>query len=238
MQPCEVIDMGQTGKTEVELQAFLNSISARFTADTYNLLSHNCNHFSNEVARFLTGGQSLVPDRIVNIAQEALSSPQGQQLRGFIEGLEQNMRQQNTGNQLNPLGHVGSQFGGAPASIAVSPTVEPDVAEIRAALQGVDGVTVDQRLACLGTLTKLASNIVKKPMELKYKRVKMENKTFVEKVGQCEGGTELMVALGFLPDEIEGVDYWVWGSVPGKNDVVYLEAAVEQINQTQAALKL
>lgn len=237
MQPCEVIDMGTTEKTEADLQAFLASISARFSAETYNLLSHNCNHFSNEVARFLTGGRTLVPDRIVNIAQEALSSPQGQQLRGMIEGLEQNMRQQNSGNQLNPLGHVGSEFGGAPASIAASPIVEPDLGEIRGALQGVDGVTVEQRLACLGTLTILAANIVKKPMELKYKRVKMENKTFAEKVGLCEGGTELMVALGFLPDEVEGVDYWVWGSVPGKNDMLYLQAAVDQLNLTQAALK-
>ena len=52
MLACEVIPVGVTEKTQVELEAFLTSIAPRFTAATYNLLSHNCNHFSNEVVRF------------------------------------------------------------------------------------------------------------------------------------------------------------------------------------------
>ena len=37
----------------------------------------------------------------------------------------------------------------------------------------------------------------------------MDNPAFTRKVADCPGGTELLLALGFLPDEIEGVDFWV-----------------------------
>jgi hypothetical protein len=41
--------MGQTDKTQAEFHAFLESISPRFTAFTYNLLENNCNNFSDTV---------------------------------------------------------------------------------------------------------------------------------------------------------------------------------------------
>eukprot|EP00966_Prymnesium_polylepis_P141606 3270262-Prymnesium_polylepis.1 len=91
MPACEVIQLGSTAKTESELSAFLAQISPRFTAATYDLLRHNCNHFSNEVAQFLTGGTGSVPARIVNIADEALSTPQGAALRQMIETLQSGM---------------------------------------------------------------------------------------------------------------------------------------------------
>ena len=72
---CEVIPAGETTKTEDDLNAFLVANSHRFTTSTYNLLEWNCNHFSNEVVKFLTEGKMTVPDRIVNVAAEALSTP-------------------------------------------------------------------------------------------------------------------------------------------------------------------
>jgi PPPDE putative peptidase domain len=37
------------------VQEFLVDLSERFNASTYNLLSNNCNNFSDEVAQFLVG---------------------------------------------------------------------------------------------------------------------------------------------------------------------------------------
>ena len=42
MPACEVIDLGETTKTESMLHDFLASISGRFTASTYDLLRHVC----------------------------------------------------------------------------------------------------------------------------------------------------------------------------------------------------
>ena len=53
MPPCEILEVGRTSKTEAQLTAFLSSITNQFTAATYDLLNHNCNHFSNAVVRFL-----------------------------------------------------------------------------------------------------------------------------------------------------------------------------------------
>ncbi|RZC87334.1 hypothetical protein C5167_041386 [Papaver somniferum] len=46
-----------------------------YTAETYNLLRHNCNNFSNEVALFLVG--TNIPDYILELPNDVLSSPMG-----------------------------------------------------------------------------------------------------------------------------------------------------------------
>ena len=86
MEACEVLDFGTTTKTEAELIDYLRTASPRFTVTTYDVFSHNCNNFSDELARFLTG--QAVPERILNMANEALSTPRGQALRGLLEGFD------------------------------------------------------------------------------------------------------------------------------------------------------
>ncbi len=44
--PVERLNLGKTYKTEEELQVFLRQISSRFTMESYDLFSNNCNHFS------------------------------------------------------------------------------------------------------------------------------------------------------------------------------------------------
>ena len=166
MPPCEIIQLGTTAKTEAEVTAFLSQISPRYTAATYNLLSHNCNHFSNELVHFLTGGAACVPARIVNIADEALSAPAGQQLRVMIEGMQSNMFQNSTANQFNPLGHVPAAPVATvpvPAVAAVTTPSPPpvssgalDLDSLRAALMTVEtNRDVEVRRACLSTVARL-----------------------------------------------------------------------------------
>lgn len=54
---------------------YLEEISPRYTAETYSLLTHNCNNFSNEVAQFLVGAS--IPDYILQLPNEVMSSPMG-----------------------------------------------------------------------------------------------------------------------------------------------------------------
>ncbi|CAD7955992.1 unnamed protein product [Amoebophrya sp. A120] len=213
MRPCEVLEFGEATKTEAELNAFLAEISPRFTQQTYNLLKHNCNHFANEVSKFLCG--TPVPDRIVNVADEALSTPQGQQLRGLIEGFETQMRQNNAANTFNPFGNTSSSVptpgvvpGTAPAT---SSTASVSFDDFDRALSEVSSLSdAEQKRACFSTLNKMCSNIVDKPSEEKFRKIKMENPAFNKKVAECLGGTECILAMGFAPEEIEGVDYWVY----------------------------
>ncbi|KAK9883270.1 hypothetical protein WA026_001453 [Henosepilachna vigintioctopunctata] len=63
------------GYTEVELAIFTDYIQSlsesTFAASTYNIFSHNCNTFSEEVAQFLVG--KSIPKYILDLPQEFLS---------------------------------------------------------------------------------------------------------------------------------------------------------------------
>jgi hypothetical protein len=48
-----VFSMGETTVSQDVFHEFLQSISSRFTPQTYSLLKHNCNNFTNECALFL-----------------------------------------------------------------------------------------------------------------------------------------------------------------------------------------
>ncbi|KAK6141669.1 hypothetical protein DH2020_024590 [Rehmannia glutinosa] len=58
--------------------------------ETYSLLTHNCNNFSNEVAQFLVG--TSIPDYILNLPNEVMSSPMGALMLPMIQQLETTLR--------------------------------------------------------------------------------------------------------------------------------------------------
>ncbi|MCS4558913.1 C97 family peptidase, partial [Shewanella sp. C32] len=74
-RPVRVVEMGETHIPREVFEDYLRDISPRYTAETYRLLSHNCNNFSNEVAQFLVGAG--IPDYILNLPAEVMSSPMG-----------------------------------------------------------------------------------------------------------------------------------------------------------------
>ncbi|CAI9774422.1 unnamed protein product [Fraxinus pennsylvanica] len=77
--PIRVVDLGVT-----------HEIGPRYTAEKYSLLTHNCNNFSNEVAQFLVGAS--IPDYILNLPNEVMSSPMGAVILPMIQQLETTMR--------------------------------------------------------------------------------------------------------------------------------------------------
>lgn len=71
--PLRVIDLGITHVPKDVFEMYLQEISPQYTAESYNLLKHNCNNFSNEVAQFLVG--ATIPDYILNLPNEVMNSP-------------------------------------------------------------------------------------------------------------------------------------------------------------------
>jgi hypothetical protein len=158
------------------------------------------------VVKFLTDGAACVPDRIVNIAQEALSAPQGAAMRTMLEGMQAQMNAAHAGNTLNPLGHVPSALAAPPQAAAWAPTpgAHPanqsggtgavgnspgagggeslNLESLRAALVRLDQAPVEIRRACLTTAAKLGQNIVENPGEAKFRKVRAANGAFNKKV--------------------------------------------------------
>jgi len=124
MAPRQMLHMGDTDKTEAEVDAFVNSIRCRFTQQTYDLLRHNCNNFSNELTQFLL--QKEIPHHILHLANNVFSTPGGAMLRPMIEGM---MGRVNGGGGSggNPFGGGGGGgfIGGSPAPSAPVPVLAP-----------------------------------------------------------------------------------------------------------------
>ena len=101
LQPTQMLDMGTTTKTQAELEQFLRTINHQFTQSTYNLITNNCNNFADTICQFLTGHG--IPTHIVDLPRIVFSTPGGAMLRPLIEGMQNNIMQQN-GSGLDPFG--------------------------------------------------------------------------------------------------------------------------------------
>ncbi|KAG7014502.1 Desumoylating isopeptidase 1 [Cucurbita argyrosperma subsp. argyrosperma] len=89
-KPMRSIDLGTTHIPKDVFEIYLQDISPRYTAETYSLLSHNCNNFSNEVAQFLVG--ATIPDYILDLPNIVMSSPMGALILPMIQNLETTLK--------------------------------------------------------------------------------------------------------------------------------------------------
>ncbi|GJP54347.1 hypothetical protein CLOM_g13447 [Closterium sp. NIES-68] len=88
--PMEAIRLGSTEVPRDLFEQFLADVSARYSPQRYSLLSHNCNHFSDDVAHFLLGRG--IPSRILDLPRRVLSSPQGSLLAPLLQQLETTLK--------------------------------------------------------------------------------------------------------------------------------------------------
>jgi hypothetical protein len=108
-RPLRVVELGVTHLPREVFEDYLRAIAPRYTAETYRLLTHNCNNFSNEVAQFLVG--TGIPDYILNLPAEVMSSPMGPLIMPMIQNLESTLR--------NNAAPQATQFVPTPASVSV-----------------------------------------------------------------------------------------------------------------------
>lgn len=90
-RPMQVVELGYTTKTQQQFHDFLKSVAHRFTPETYSLLRHNCNNFSDECSVFLVG--KGIPSYITGLPEEALNTPMGQMFKPMILQMEAQMKQ-------------------------------------------------------------------------------------------------------------------------------------------------
>ncbi|CAB1119021.1 unnamed protein product [Ectocarpus sp. CCAP 1310/34] len=133
--PTEYIELGYTDLTQELFEDFNREVQPRFTAQTYDLMKHNCNTYSNEASQFLLG--KGIPEYIVNLPQEVLNSPMGGMLRPLVE---QMTTQMNGADPYSALHHLQQQqqlagAGSGAGAAASQPTQTPGAAAAAAAEQ-------------------------------------------------------------------------------------------------------
>jgi len=81
------LQVEELGETEIPIEVFNDYLRThsqeRFKGERYDLFRHNCNNFSHETAQFLTG--SGIPQHILDLPNEILSTPMGQMLAPMIQ---------------------------------------------------------------------------------------------------------------------------------------------------------
>ncbi|KAJ1927931.1 hypothetical protein IWQ60_002487 [Tieghemiomyces parasiticus] len=118
--PLQRLAMGHTKVSVEELVSFVTRLAeAKYTADRYRLLDHNCNHFSAEVVQYLTGGE--IPAYIRDLPREILATDFGRALQPLLEGAQPPSRLPS-----DRLTHVHSPVEPALATSSLEAAVLPD----------------------------------------------------------------------------------------------------------------
>lgn len=127
MRPVQVVDLGETTKTKREFDAFVRSVSDRFTPATYDLFHNNCNNFTDAAANFLVG--TGIPRHIIDLPNEFLQTPLGQMLAPMITSMQTSMYERMGAG--DPLGGGLMGGGGTPTTAAM-----PDLSSFASMLGG------------------------------------------------------------------------------------------------------
>ena len=80
-----MLTLGSTEVPEDIFMELLQDISQRFTATTYDVFKNNCNNFTDAVAQLVLG--EGIPKHIVDLPQEFLATPMGQQFAPMMQGM-------------------------------------------------------------------------------------------------------------------------------------------------------
>jgi hypothetical protein len=91
--PVKKFNLGKTNKTQAEFHTWLQSVGDKYTMQTYNILSHNCNNFAAACAEFLLSGvpsAEQFPAEILDLPRVVLATPMGQMFKPMLESMGPN----------------------------------------------------------------------------------------------------------------------------------------------------
>eukprot|EP00929_Paragymnodinium_shiwhaense_P114265 TRINITY_DN82603_c0_g1_i1.p1 TRINITY_DN82603_c0_g1~~TRINITY_DN82603_c0_g1_i1.p1 ORF type:complete len:165 (-),score=31.10 TRINITY_DN82603_c0_g1_i1:16-510(-) len=97
------------------------------------------------------------------------------------------------------------------------------------ALSAVGAQPWEVQEACYGVLLKLLGNVVREPAEAKFRSVKSGNATIKAKVFDCPGGSDVLLAAGF----VAGTECY---TLPDDASVDTVQATLDEL-QHQASTK-
>lgn len=119
IRPIELRLLGRTNRTEQEFEDWCGAqaTNGNFGAQSYDLLTRNCNNFSDEAARNGLRLPQGVPQWILEVPQKFLRSPMGMIVRPMLEQM------QITGNAPTNLSTGAARTSMAPTTF--SPSIPP-----------------------------------------------------------------------------------------------------------------
>ena len=89
-QPTKRMELGVTEIPEEMFMELLKDIAPRFTEATYNVMTNNCNNFTDECAMLLIG--EGIPKDITGLPQEFMRTQLGQQMMPLMNSMQDNLK--------------------------------------------------------------------------------------------------------------------------------------------------
>lgn len=106
-EPNEIINLGRVEMSQDDFEEIIRQMSeSSYAIGTYNLIEHNCNNFSNDLAQVLVG--KTIPTHILDLPREILNSPAGPMLRPFLEQAADPMGKHRSGGGAGGLSSFAS----------------------------------------------------------------------------------------------------------------------------------
>uniref|UniRef100_A0A1B6D8S0 PPPDE domain-containing protein n=1 Tax=Clastoptera arizonana TaxID=38151 RepID=A0A1B6D8S0_9HEMI len=97
-QPGRKLELGYTHVPRSVFEDYIDGLEeSTFRGDKYNLLSHNCNNFTNEVSNFLVG--QGIPTYILDVPEDVLNAPFGKTFVALIEKLSNSVTQRSANRE-------------------------------------------------------------------------------------------------------------------------------------------
>jgi hypothetical protein len=116
--PLYMEELGETHIPKEIRDEYLEEMTSKYTAASYNLFTNNCNNFSDEFATFLTGRG--IPAHITGLPQEVLATPLGQMIAPMLSGLEQRLANVHQEQAFQPAVTLQDAVGAASSISAVA----------------------------------------------------------------------------------------------------------------------
>jgi len=91
-RPTKVVDLGETFIPNEVFQEYLGAVSDQYTLETYHLINFNCNNFSDECCKFLTGAN--IPEDVRSFAKELMNSPFGQMFAPYLQSYQTQIKEE------------------------------------------------------------------------------------------------------------------------------------------------
>eukprot|EP00461_Guttulinopsis_vulgaris_P001349 UN01349 len=99
--PFRKVVLGTTTKTQTEFHNWLQSVGDKYTAATYDLMTHNCNNFAAACVDFLlknVPNAKPFPQEILDLPKIVLSTPMGQMFKPMLDSMGPNKQSNSNTN--------------------------------------------------------------------------------------------------------------------------------------------
>lgn len=93
--------------------------------------------------------------------------------------------------------------------------------------------TKEKATACIDTLKKYVENIIQHPDEEKYRKIRMSNRIFCDKVQPVEGAMDFLLGAGFIETTIDDEKYLLYSEDSASGGVEALSELLEALSHSE-----